>query len=171
LQDPAFTTLTGSGTFDSSGKLVYARVEDPPPQLQITAVSRRRSEHEHQLETFNSASPRGKQYAQSSSISAGGTSKTGSPAAQLVRGRTLRWRPDPGAVFKRTAGRWSASWPMDTIRNPNLDRGREQQLPTRRPLSAHGSSGSARQRWPGSRLKKAARWRLPPWTSPREFTS
>jgi flagellar hook protein FlgE len=115
LQTPPFTPLTGSVTFDSSGKLVTPASTDPSPQLQITGLKDGASDMAISWNLFNSGSPRLSQYAQPSSISA--VAQDGSPAAQLVRVGLA----DGGQILAQFSNGLQAvvgQLAMATIRNP-----------------------------------------------------
>ena len=115
LQNPPFTPLTGSITFDANGKLTTPAPTDPPPQLQITGLKDGASDLTINWDLFNGTSPRVSQYAQPSSISA--VAQDGSPAAQLVRVAVA----DSGQILAQFSNGQQTvvgQLAMATIRNP-----------------------------------------------------
>ena len=79
VQNPPFTPLTGSLTFDSDGQLSASTT--PPAALSITGLADNASDMNINWNLFNGTTPRISQYAQPSSTSA--VAQDGSPAAQL----------------------------------------------------------------------------------------
>ena len=115
LQNPPFTPLTGSITFDTNGQLTTPAPTDPSPQLQITGLKDGASDLTINWNLFNGTSPRISQYAQPSSISA--VAQDGSAAAQLVRVGV----GDGGQILAQFSnGRQTVvgQLAMATIRNP-----------------------------------------------------
>jgi len=82
VQNPPATPLTGSITFDASGKLVTPVAADPAPQLQITGLKDGAADMNVAWSLFNGTTPRMSQYAQASATSAVG--QDGRPSAQLT---------------------------------------------------------------------------------------
>jgi flagellar hook protein FlgE len=81
VQNPPATPLTGSITFDSSGKLITPAAADAPPQLQIQGLKNGAADMNINWNLFNGTTPRVSQYAQPSNTSA--VVQDGAPAAQL----------------------------------------------------------------------------------------
>lgn len=79
VQNPPFTPLTGSLTFDSNGQLTASTT--PPGTLTVSGLADNASDMNINWNLFNGTTPRITQYAQPSSASA--VSQDGSPAAQL----------------------------------------------------------------------------------------
>jgi flagellar hook protein FlgE len=82
VSNPPATPLTGSLTFDSSGKLLTPAATDAAPQLQITGLKDGAADMNINWSLFNGTTPRVSQYAQPSATSA--VSQDGAPAAQLI---------------------------------------------------------------------------------------
>src|SRR5258708_173335 len=82
VSNPPATPLTGSITFDSSGKLLTPAATDAAPQLQITGLKDGAADMNIDWSLFNGTTPRVSQYAQPSATSAAG--QDGGPAAQLT---------------------------------------------------------------------------------------
>ena len=78
-----FTPVTGSLTFDSTGKLTSPAVTDPAPQVKIQGFADGASDLTVNWDLYDGAAPRVSQYAQPSSVSA--VAQDGSAAAQLLR--------------------------------------------------------------------------------------
>jgi len=79
----AFTPVTGTLTFDSTGKLTSPASTDAMPEVNITGLANGASDMSLTWNLYDSATPRVTQYAQPSSVSA--NAQNGSPAAQLIR--------------------------------------------------------------------------------------
>jgi flagellar hook protein FlgE len=79
----AFTPVTGTLTFDSTGKLTSPASTDAMPKVDITGLANGAGDMSLTWNLYDSAAPRVTQYAQPSSVSA--NAQNGSPAAQLVR--------------------------------------------------------------------------------------
>lgn len=77
------TPVTGSITFDSSGKLISPTATDPPPAITITGLTDGAADMTLNWNLYNGTIPRLTQYAQPSAVSA--NAQDGSPAAQLIR--------------------------------------------------------------------------------------
>ncbi|MBZ5611672.1 MAG: flagellar hook protein FlgE [Acidobacteriia bacterium] len=115
LQNPPFTPLTGSITFDANGNLTTPAAADPAPQLDIQGLADGASDLTISWDLFNGKTPRISQYAQPSSISA--VTQDGSPAAQLVRVALA----DAGQIlaqFSNGEQTVVGQLAMATIRNP-----------------------------------------------------
>jgi flagellar hook protein FlgE len=82
VSNPPATPLTGSITFDTSGKLLTPTATDAAPQLQIQGLKDGAADMNINWNLFNGTTPRVSQYAQPSAISA--VSQDGAPAAQLI---------------------------------------------------------------------------------------
>jgi flagellar hook protein FlgE len=79
----AFTPVTGTLTFDSTGKFTSPASTDAMPEVNITGLANGASDMSLTWNLYDSATPRVTQYAQPSSVSA--NAQNGSPAAQLIR--------------------------------------------------------------------------------------
>ena len=79
---PPATPLTGSITFDSSGKLITPLSTDAPPQLAITGLKDGAADMNVDFSLFTGTTPRISQYAQASATSA--VNQDGGPSAQLT---------------------------------------------------------------------------------------
>lgn len=78
-----FTPVTGSLTFDSSGKLVTPAATDPQPAMAVTGLSDGAADMNITWNLYNGITARITQFAQASATSA--LAQNGSPAANLVR--------------------------------------------------------------------------------------
>ena len=81
MQNPPFTPLTGSLTFNSDGSL--SSTTAPPQPLVISGLADNAADMSVNWNLYNGTTPRVTQYAQPSSTSA--VAQDGSPAAQLVQ--------------------------------------------------------------------------------------
>jgi flagellar hook protein FlgE len=75
--------VTGSITFDSSGRLNDPTAAGPFPQIQVTGLNNGASDMTLTWELYNGAVPRLTQFSQPSAVSA--NQQDGAPAAQLIR--------------------------------------------------------------------------------------
>lgn len=78
-----FTPVTGSLTFDGTGKLTSPTPSDPPPQMQIKGLTSGASDLTLNWQLFNRSTPRLTQFTLPSAVSA--VSQDGSAATQLTR--------------------------------------------------------------------------------------
>jgi flagellar hook protein FlgE len=81
VQNPPATPLTGSITFDATGKLATPLSTDPAPQLALTGLKDGAADMSIGFNMFNGAAPRLTQFAQASATSA--VTQDGGPSAQL----------------------------------------------------------------------------------------
>lgn len=77
------TPVTGSITFDSTGKLVSPTSAGPFPALTVTGLNSGAADMTLTWQLYDGATPRLTQYSQPSAVSA--NAQDGSPAAQLIR--------------------------------------------------------------------------------------
>jgi flagellar hook protein FlgE len=111
----AFTPVTGTLTFDSSGKLTSPAATDPSPAVAITGLADGAADMNITWNLFNNGSPRITQFAQTSAASA--ESQNGSAAANLVSVGLA----DGGQVLARYSNGSQVvvgQMAMVTIRNP-----------------------------------------------------
>lgn len=80
---PPATTLTGTVTFDTNGRMTSPLVTDPAPVFNITGLASGAADMSVTWNMFDGASPRLTQFAQPSAVAA--NSQDGFPAAQLIR--------------------------------------------------------------------------------------
>jgi flagellar hook protein FlgE len=78
-----FTPVTGTLTFDSSGKLISPAAGDPPPVMNVTGLADGAADLNITLNLFNGQTPRLTQFAQTSATSA--LSQDGGGSANLIR--------------------------------------------------------------------------------------
>jgi flagellar hook protein FlgE len=83
LTTPPFTPVTGTLTFDSSGKLSAPAVTDTQPSMQVTGLKDGAADLDITWNLYHGAAPRLTQYSQPSAVAA--NSQDGFAAAQLVR--------------------------------------------------------------------------------------
>jgi len=115
VQNPPFTALTGSVTFDSNGDLLTPASTDPVPQLQLTGLADGASDMTLNWNLFNNGAPRLTQYAQPSAVSA--LAQDGLPGAQL----TTVGIANGGAILAQYSNGTQevvGQLAMATIRNP-----------------------------------------------------
>ncbi len=109
------TPVTGTLTFDGSGRLTSPTASDPVPTINVTGLLSGAADLTIGWNLFNGATPRMTQYAQTSAVSA--LAQDGSPAASLTRvgladgGRIL-------AQYSNGTQTIVGQLAMATIRNP-----------------------------------------------------
>ena len=111
----AFTPVTGTLTFDGSGKLTSPAISDPAPQIAITGLVDGAADMNIGWSLFSNGSPRLTQFAQASAASA--VAQNGQPAANLVSVGLA----DGGQVLARYSNGQQVvvgQMAMATIRNP-----------------------------------------------------
>lgn len=79
----AFTPVTGTLTFDQSGKLTTPAATDPAPVIQIAGFVDGAADMNVTWDLYSKLSPRLTQYSEKSAVSA--VAQNGSPAANLIR--------------------------------------------------------------------------------------
>jgi flagellar hook protein FlgE len=79
---PPATPVTGTLTFDNTGRLISPTPADPAPELKVTGLNNGAADLDITWNLFDNGTPRITQFAQTSAASA--NSQNGSPAANLV---------------------------------------------------------------------------------------